>query len=96
VPPNLDQRENVTPQIVVLPKTGLLNHVGRALKPLIPSRVFAAGKRRLQRYESIDRNSSSVDEVIEFLKPIQKDQVARLEQMLGRSFPEWTSLYANI
>jgi sulfotransferase family protein len=96
VPPNLDQRENVTPQIVVLSKTGLLNHVGRALKPLIPSRVFAAAKRRLQRYESIDRNSSSVDEVIEFLKPIQKEQVARLEEMLGRSFPEWTSLYGNI
>jgi hypothetical protein len=96
VPPNLDQRENVTPQIIALPKTGLLNHVGRALKPLIPSRMFSAAKRRLQAYESIDRNSSSVDEVIEFLKPIQKEQVARLEEMLGRSFPEWTSLYDNI
>jgi hypothetical protein len=65
------------------------------LKPLIPSRVFAAAKRRLQRYESIDRNSSLVDEVIKFLKPIQKEQVARLEEMLGRSFPEWTTLYGN-
>lgn len=96
VPPNLDQRENVTPQIIVLPKTGLLNHVGHALKPLVPSRMFSAAKRRLQAYESIDRNSSSVDEVIEFLKPIQKEQVARLEEILGRSFPEWTSLYGNI
>jgi hypothetical protein len=96
VPPNLDQRENVTPQIIVLRKTGLLNHVGRALKPLIPSRMFLAAKRRLQVYESIDRNSSSVDEVIEFLKSIQKEQVARLGEMLGRSFPEWTSLYGNI
>ncbi len=95
VPPNLDQRENVTPQIIVLPKTRLLNHVGRALKPLIPSRMFSAAKRRLQAYESIDRNSSSVDEVIEFLKPVQKEQVARLEEMLGRSFPEWTTLYGN-
>jgi hypothetical protein len=94
VPPNLDQRENVTPQIIVLPKIGLLNHVGRALKPLIPSRMFSAAKRRLQRYESFDRNSSSVDKVIKFLKPIQKEQVARLEEMLGRSFPEWTSLYS--
>jgi hypothetical protein len=96
VPPNLDQRENVTPQIIVLPKTGLLNHVGRALKPLIPSRMFSAAKRRLQRYESFDRNSSSVDNVIEFLKSIQKEQVARLEEMLGRRFPEWTSLYSNM
>src|SRR5207248_4759471 len=95
VPPNLDQRENVTPQSIVLPKMGLLNHVGCALKPLIPSPVFAAAKRRLQRYESIDRNSSSVDEVIEFLRPIQKEQVARLEEMLGRSFPEWTTLYGK-
>jgi hypothetical protein len=95
IPPNLDQRANVTPQIIVVPKTGLLNDVGRALKPLIPSRVFAAAKRRLQRYESIDRNSSSVHEVIAFLRPIQKEQVARLEEMLGRSFPEWTTLYGN-
>jgi hypothetical protein len=96
VPLNLDHRENVTPQIIVLPKTGLLNHVGRALKPLIPSRMFSAAKRRLQAYESIDRNSRSVDEVIEFLRPMQKEQVARLEEMLGRSFPEWKSLYSNI
>jgi Sulfotransferase domain. len=95
VPPNLDQRENVTPQIIVLPKTGVLNHVGRALKPLIPARMFSAAKRRLQRYESFDRNSSSVDKVIEFLRLIQKEQVARLEEMLGRSFPEWTTLYGN-
>jgi hypothetical protein len=96
VPSNLDQRENVTPQIIVLPKTGLLNHVGRALKPLIPSRMFSAAKRRLQRYESFDRNSSSVDDVIEFLKSIQKEQVTRLEEMLGRRFPEWTTLYGNL
>jgi len=96
VPPNLDQRENVTPQIIVLPKTRLLNHIGRALKPLVPPRMFSAAKRRLQAHESIDRNSSSVAEVIEFLKPIQKEQVASLEEMLGRSFPEWTSLYSNI
>ncbi len=95
VPPNLDQRENVTPQIIVLPKTGLLNQVGRALKPLIPSRMFSAAKRRLQAYEFIDRNSSSVDEVIEFLKPIQKEQVARLEEILGRRFPEWTMLFGD-
>jgi sulfotransferase family protein len=96
VPSNLDQRENVTPQVIVLPKTGLLNHVGRALKPLIPSRMFSMAKRRLQAYESIDRSSSSVHEVIEFLKSIQKEQVARLEEMLGRSFPEWTTLYGNL
>jgi Sulfotransferase domain len=95
VPPNLDQRENVTPQIIVLPKTGLLNYVGRALKPLIPSRMFLLTKRLLQRYEYVDRNSSSVEEVIEFLRPIQKEQVAILEKMLNRKFPEWTTLYDN-
>jgi hypothetical protein len=94
-PPNLDQRANVTPQIIVLPKTGLLNHVGRVLKPLMPSRMFSAAKRRLQRYESFDRNSSSVDEVIEFLKPIQKGQVARLEEILSRDFSEWTTLFGD-
>lgn len=95
VPPNLNQRENVTPQNIILPKTGLLNYVGRTLKPLIPSRMFSAAKRRLQRYESFDRNSSSLDEVIELLRSIQKEQVATLEEMLVRSFPEWTTLYGN-
>ena len=95
VPANLGQRENVTPQTIVLPKVGLLNHIGRALKPLIPSQIFSAAKRRLQAYESVNRNSSSVDEVIEFLRPMQKEQVKRLEEMLGRSFPEWTTLYGD-
>jgi hypothetical protein len=95
VPPNLDQRENVTPRNIILPKTGLLNHIGRVLKPAIPPRIFSATKRLLQRYEHLDRNSCSVREVLEFLQPIQQSQVARLEEILGRSFPEWTTLYGN-
>jgi hypothetical protein len=95
VPPNLGRRENVTPEVIALRKIGLINHVGRALKPLIPPDMFSAAKHWLQRYQYIDRKSSTVDEVIRFLKPVQTEQVNELEKMLGRGFPEWKTLYGH-
>jgi hypothetical protein len=95
IPPNIGRRENVTPEIIALRKIGLVNHVGRALKPLIPAKMFLAAKHWLQRYEYIDRNSSTVDEVIRFLRPMQNEQVRELQNMLGRSFPEWKTLHGH-
>jgi hypothetical protein len=98
VPPNLEQRENVTSDKIVLLKNRRLDCVVRSpvirvLKPAVPWQVISLANRILGRHEYLDRSSVSLDEVIEFLKPIQKEQVARLEEMLGRSFPEWTTLY---
>jgi hypothetical protein len=33
--------------------------------------------------------------VIEYLRPIQKEQVVKLEQMVGCRFPEWVTLHGN-
>jgi hypothetical protein len=95
VPPNLHVKENVTPEIIMLAKKGLLSRIGRVLKPLIPPAVFSAAKTRLQRFDCIPRTSASVNEVIEFLRPIQKEQVVKLEQMVGCRFPEWVTLHGN-
>ena len=100
-PPNLKQRENITPDKIVLFKNRRLNCVVRspiirALKARMPSQVISLANRILGRHEYLDRSSVSLDKVIEFLEPIQKEQVARLEEMLGRSFPEWTTLYGNL
>jgi hypothetical protein len=93
VPPNVGRRENVTPEVIALRKIGLINHIGRALKPMIPSRMFLAAKHRLQRYEFVNRKCSNINDVIEFLKSIQTEQGAELENMLGRTFPEWKTLH---
>jgi hypothetical protein len=92
VPPNVGRRENATPEVIALRKINLINHIGRALKPVIPSEMFLAAKRRLQRYEFVNRKSSKIDDVIDFLRSIQTEQVARLERMVDRRFPEWKTL----
>lgn len=103
IPPNLDQRKNVTHQEVLLNKKTLINnivrsrHVRGALKPLLPPQMLTLAKRLTGQY--IDRNSTEatllVTKTIEFLKPRQTEQVAVLNKMLGRQFPEWKTLFSN-
>lgn len=99
VPPNLDQRANATPEVVERVRgRGLLHRfryskIWNAVGPNIPSSL-----RRIARTLSedrVDRTSESVHEVIEYLRPEQRDQVAELVSELGRDFPEWKTLYGN-
>ena len=97
-PLNLNQRENITPSNVLWQEHIVFYHLRRAscLKPvksLIPQPMLSLAKKASGRY--IDSNSVSVDSVVDFLKPIQTEQVAALSEMLGRDFPEWTTLYSN-
>lgn len=69
--------------------SGLWSAVG----PLVPPRVRAIG-RRLSRapVKPVDVPRQSV---IEFLRPIQIEQTEELAQLVGRRFPEWTTLYGQ-
>lgn len=66
----------------------------QALKPLMPSSIVSLGKQYSGKY--VERSSIAKDErAIEFLRSIQLEQVTALSEMLGRQFPEWTTLYAT-
>ena len=43
----------------------------------------------------VDRRSCDVTEVVQFLRPIQLQQTEALTRLVGREFPEWSTLYAN-
>ena len=100
VPPNLQQRRNVTHQEILLNNKTLLNSIIRSkqvretLKPLFSPQILALAKRLTGQY--VDRNSPEttilIDKTIEFLKPIQSEQVTTLSKMLNRRFPEWKTL----
>ena len=100
MPTNLHERHNVSPKNV--PKvigSQVLSHAAGnhaveggqtrrprdafASRPSAPSRgPSPATKRRLQ-------------ETIDYFRPIQQAQTAELIEMLGRPFPEWTTLYGE-
>lgn len=59
---------------------------------LLPKRVRSTGLQLA--VKKIDRKSAtdSLEEVIDWLRPIQLAQIRELSQMLGRDFPQWRTL----
>jgi Sulfotransferase family len=96
----VDQPENVTPEVVASARTfGLLQKLRqrrpfRALTPRVPAPVRRLAQRLTTRDMRRDRIDTS--EVKRFLRPIQKTQTEQLSRLLGRNFPEWTTLYRDL
>lgn len=99
VPANLYQRHNVSPEKV--PKvigSRAFSHlhgtvVWRAAKRVIPAALRQHAIKVLSR--PVPRDESRVADTIEYLRPIQREQTSELCEMLGRQFPEWTTLYGE-
>ena len=97
-PPEVERRSNVTPQqSTVLRGSGMLHRLRHSvlwqrLGPHVPE--WARGFARGLTEKKVVRDDVAIDAVVEYLRPIQREQTAELEQMLGRSFPEWKTLYA--
>ena len=99
-PPSLEKRKHVTPSVVAQKRgLGLLSFfcdssmwqtMWRTLKPSTPKSIRLLGRRLL--VKEIDRASTPVEKVVEFLRPIQGEQTRALSTMLNRDFPEWTTL----
>lgn len=94
-----DQPENVTPEVIRRAAMfGILQKLRqrypfRALTPHIPLPFRRLAQRLTTR--DIRRKCVDMEEVLKFLRPIQKSQTKQLAQLLGREFPEWTRLYGN-
>lgn len=66
------------------------NALWSALSPLVPRSVKTLGKRMAQQpVEFTTRHDAAVAEI---LRPWALESVGRLETLLGRDFPEWTTL----
>jgi hypothetical protein len=91
--------ENVTPDVVRMAAChGVLQHVRnsrpfRYLVPHLPRGLRQSAVRLSTR--QVDRRTLDVTQVIDFLRPIQLRQTEALARLVGRKFPEWTTLYPN-
>jgi hypothetical protein len=91
-------RENATPGTIVQQRV-------RALAQLRKSRLYAPVSKiipkqlrttmRAANELEVDRRSVSLQELIGHLRRVQKDQVAELEDMFGRKFSCWRTLYGR-
>ncbi len=98
VPSSLQQRENVTPKVVIQPSNNVFasfrnTRLWEAMRAFTPRPLRALGRSLAER--RIDTKAVAVKEVVEFLRPLQRPQVERLSRLLNRDFPQWKTLYAN-
>jgi hypothetical protein len=89
--------ENVTPDVVEQRSAGWLLHglryksdLLRALIDRAPAWPRRLGVRMVTR--EIDRRSVDTSEIVQYLRPLQQKQTEELMRLLGREFPEWTTL----
>ncbi|HSH30890.1 MAG TPA: sulfotransferase [Thiohalobacter sp.] len=96
VPPNLGERENVTAaRIQQVSGLGLLHRLRHSrwwdrIGPRVPQGIRSLGAKASLR--EVDRSDVDRSAAIEYLRSIQRDQAAALEQLLRRDFPEWKTL----
>ena len=64
-----------------------------ALKQLLPRKFKKSLKRLLSR--PVAKNEADREDTIALLRPIMQQQVEELSKLLGRDFPEWTTLYGS-
>jgi hypothetical protein len=94
-----DAAENVTPDVVqVATLHGVVQWLRhsrpfRFLTPHVPRGVRETAVRLATR--QVDRRMLDISNVVELLRPIQLRQTEALVRLVGREFPEWTTLYGH-
>jgi hypothetical protein len=97
--PNLAERANETPDVVTQVRGGGVLHRFRhsalwnAVGPMIPASLRGLGRQFSEK--PVERRAVDPAAARCYLRPIQRPQAARLEELLGRKFPEWTTLHGD-
>jgi hypothetical protein len=97
--PNLAERANETPDVVTQVRgRGLLHRfrhsvLWNAVGPMIPASVRGLGRQLSEK--PVERKVVDPADARRHLRPIQRPQVAALEELLERKFPEWTTLHGD-
>ena len=98
-PENAGKAEHVTPaDMDQAAGFGLLHRLRKsrmysAIEGLVPRPVQRVGS--LLATRRVNRESVPVSDVIAFLRPVQMAQTEELRSLLGRDFPEWSTLYGD-
>lgn len=98
-PPNIKEAKFVTPPQVDQAKGfGVLHKfrtsdVWDSLHTMIPKKIRKLGRKLAEK--KVDRGAVSTDKLVEYVRPIQREQTEELSKLLGRDFPEWTTLFTQ-
>lgn len=96
-PHNINEEKNVTPKRINQVKGFGILHFFRQTR--LWDEIYTYFPKDIRRiaqrlaYKPIDRDAESIANVINYLRPIQLQQTKLLTAMLGKEFPEWTTLY---
>ena len=99
VRPDAQLPANATPDVIEKAKGfGLLKRFRESqfyskLEPSIPKAVRRLGNKLA--IQNIKPDEVPTTEVVRYLRSIQRPQTANLSRLLGRNFPEWTTLYGE-
>jgi hypothetical protein len=91
--------ENVTPPVVRQAIYGGIaqrlqrTRVGEMVGPFVPQSLRRVGNRLTRR--TVIRRDVDTSEAVEYLRSTQYRQTEELTKLLGRQFPEWTTLYGD-
>ena len=93
----MTQRANVTPDVLELATGfGILHRFRESKVYSFAARALPLNVRRFgARLAATKVNAKDVrtEDVIDFLRPIQRPQTEELSELLGREFDEWATLY---
>lgn len=99
VPPNVRERANQAPEVIAQVRgRGMLHRfrtswLWNAIGPLVPKQLRAAGRQLSEK--PVERRQVDPAAARKFLRPRQRAETAELARLLGRTFPEWTTLYGE-
>ncbi len=98
VPPDLSRRNVTGQEVMSANRFAVLRRIRRwrhwnRIGPLVPKPIRSAGRWLAERKRDAAR--TDVTRVVEYLRPIQQEETRELSTMLGREFPEWTTLFAT-
>jgi hypothetical protein len=97
IPNNVHKKIHATPQsIQMIRGTGILNNfryskIWTKIQDFCPKFIKTVGRHLATK--EITRDSVPIEQVKNFLRPIQQKQTSQLSELLSRDFHEWKTLY---
>lgn len=102
VPPELEAKKHARPEIVyrntpLFDVKKLLRLNNRTLKSeMLRSAIKRLNKGGTILKEQVKRSEEDSEAAKDYLRPIMLKQVKKLEELLGRDFPQWTTLHGAL
>lgn len=98
--PDIDQPKNVTPEDFYVSRHGIFPYRIRNIKLIrkLIDIIPYSFRQTLSKpnKDSVDKKTVEIGRIVEYLKPIQREQTEELKNLIGTDFPQWKTLYSEL